>query len=206
MTKSIALPSSGSRWRRFIDKLAGGPPNLEKLDKLMGKRWFMRYNVTLYGVFLCLVLLDIPELVDRINGVPASTDLQTAQVRIIRTHLTEPHLFVEFPDGRQRGMEWPVPISADRKGYRSYAWTDEQRERLPGCLATVRGIPLRWTINDRFRVWELDCPVEDIEIGLDKTVRSYMTPLDFEIFLFIFYSGFHFFVFVIYRREKRGNL
>ena len=91
----------------------------------------------------CLVILA-PELVDYLNAIPDPATLHAVRVRIIRTHLTEPHLFVELTDGRQRGMEWPVPISGGHGGFRSYVWTNEDRERLPGCLAMVRGVPLRW--------------------------------------------------------------
>ena len=85
-------------------------------------------------------------------------------------------------------------------------WTDQERERLPGCLAIVRGTPLRWTINDRFRVWELDCPEREIQISLEKTIRGYVLPKYFEVFSLMILSGFHMFIFVIYLREKRGNL
>ena len=206
MTKAVVLPSSGSRWQRFIDKLAGGPPNLEKLDKLKGKHWFVRHHVSLGMLLGSFAMLLAPELVAHLNGIPDPTALQTLQVRIVRTHPTEPHLFVELPDGSQRGMEWPVRISGGRGGFRSYVWTDEQRERLPGCLATVRGVPLRWTITDRFRVWEMDCVSQGIHIGLNKTVQDHTVPWDFNVFLFVLYSGVHFFIFVIYLREKRGNL
>ena len=206
MTQVLALPLPISRWQRFIDKLAGGPPNLEKLHKLKGRWWFVRYNVSLVMLLTSLAVGVVPELVDRLNGIPDPTALQTLQVRIVRTHLTEPHLFVELPDGSQRGMEWPVRISGGRGGFRSYVWTEEEREHLPGCLAIVRGVPLRWTINDRFRVWELDCPARGIRIGLEKTSWDHMTPWDLEVFLFVLFSGVHLFIGVIYLREKRGNL
>ncbi|MGV3656074.1 MAG: hypothetical protein ACO1N5_17875, partial [Noviherbaspirillum sp.] len=58
MTKPIALPSSGSRRQRFINWLAGGPPNLEKLDKLKGKSWFVRHHVSL-GMLLTSLTVGI---------------------------------------------------------------------------------------------------------------------------------------------------
>ena len=205
MTKAIVLPSSGSRWQRFINWLAGGPPNREKLDKLKGKSWFVRHNISLVMLVGSVAILLAPEIVDRLNRVPDPATLQTVQARIIRTHLTEPHLFVELSDGSQRGMEWPVPISGGRGGFRSYLWTDDERERLPGCLATVRGVPLHWTINDRFRVWERECPERGIQIDLARTAQGYVLPGYFEIFLFVCLAGFYFFIFVIFLREKRGN-
>ena len=153
-----------------------------------------------------MVFLVAPELVNYLNGVPDPVELQAMQVRIIRTHLTEPHLFVELPDGRQRGMEWPVSITGGRGGFRSYVWRDAERERLPGCLATVRGVPLRWTVNDRFRVWQLECPEAGIQIGMDKTIRAHTKPWDLKALFFVLVSGFYFFIFVIFLREKRGNL
>lgn len=205
MSEAHAPPSPQSRWQRFIDKLAGGPPNIEKLEKLKGKRWFVRYNVTLFMVVFSFAIGVAPEIVNQLNGVPDPAALQTLQVRIIRTHVTEPHLFVELPDGRQRGMEWPVGISF-HGGFRSYVWTDDERQRLPECLATVQGVPLRWTVNDRFRVWELGCSAQSIRIELDKSIRARKIEEGFLDHFLVFISGWYLFVFVIYLREKRGTL
>ena len=205
MTKSIVLPSSGNRWRRFIDKLAGGPPNLEKLERNKGKFWFVRYNATLFMLLCILVVLVGPEIVSWRNRGPDLAKLQTLQVQILRTHSTEPHLFVELPDGKQRGMEWPVAINF-QGGLRSYVWTNDERERLPGCLATVRGAPLLWTFTDRFRVWELDCPEQKIRIGLEKTNRAQLLAAGFLDGFVVLITGWFVFGFVIFLREKRGNL
>ena len=205
MTKSIALPSLGSRWQRFINWLAGGPPNLEKLEKLKGKFWFVRHNVSLIMLLTSLAGGIAPMIVDYLNGIPDPTDLEMVRIRILSTHLVEPHLLVEMPDGSQRGMEWPVAISY-HGGFRSYVLADEERQRLPGCQAMVRGMPLRWTINERFRVWELDCPEQNIHIDLDKTIRAHTDPWDLKVFFFVIYLGLYLFIAVIFLRERRGTL
>lgn len=141
---------------RFIDKLAG-KPNPEKLEKLKNKPWFIRYSETLGYIMLCLAIFILPELVNQYNGIPAPQNLSTLHVRILYTQKKEPHFYVEFPDGTRRNMEWPVTIRI-RGGSLSYVWTDEQRESLPGCQATVQGTPIHFTFDDRFRVWALECP------------------------------------------------
>ena len=53
-----------SPWRRFIDKLAGGPPNQEKLDKLKGHSWLVRSNVSLFMVVFWFLIGIVPEIVN----------------------------------------------------------------------------------------------------------------------------------------------
>ena len=193
-----------SKWQRFIDVLSNGPPNHEKLK---GKRWFVRYNVTLVGLISCFAFLWAPEIVSRLNGVPDPASLQTLQVRILRTHLTEPHLFVEMPDGSQRGMEWPVPISGGPGQFRSNVWSDDQREQLPGCLATVGGTPLRWVINDRFRIWQLNCPAKSIQIGFEKAEHDFEKWVRVGVVPALVVNSFIcLLILVVFLREKRGNL
>ena len=86
-------------------------------------------------------------------------------------------------------------------------WNPEVRERLTGCLATVSGTPLGWTISDRFRIWEIDCPEEGIHIGMDKTISYIKKRIDARISLGILFTPFLFlFCLAIYSRERRGNL
>lgn len=138
--------------------------------------------------------------------MPEPSTLQTLQVRVLQTDLTEPHLLVELPDGRQRGMEWPIDVGL-RSKIRSQAWTDAERESLPGCLATVQGAPLRMTLTKRFRIWSLDCPEKDIRIDFKTTSKSFAEDLNVRLLivlcLLILTSLTHA---VIFLREKRGHL
>jgi hypothetical protein len=191
------------RWHRFIDRLAGAP-NLERLEKLKNKPWFIRYSETLALLLLSFAVFIAPELANQYNGIPTPTSLQTLQVKILRTHKKEPHLYVELPDGTRRGMEWPVLIRA-RGGFPSYVWTDEQRELLPGCNATVQGTPVSWTFNDRFRVWALNCPQRGITISLDRTSEQHLKDGGLSPVLVAGTCLCYLFILVIFLRERRGN-
>ncbi|HZG19302.1 MAG TPA: hypothetical protein VE092_04730 [Herbaspirillum sp.] len=194
-----------SRRQRLIDKLSG-PPNEAVLATRRGKPFWRRYPQTSWGMLLSLVLLIIPECVNQWNRVPDPATLQTLQVRILHTQLTEPHLFVELPNGERRQMEWPVDISAGGR-FRTYVWTDAQRKSLPGCMATVQGAPLKLTPTERFRVWTLDCPERDISVNFEATStrhsRDLMSSLMIGLCLLTPYYLFYAFIFI---REKRGQL
>lgn len=190
-------------WQCFIDKIAG-KPNPEKLEKLKSKPWFFRHGETLALLAISFAVLVGPEVSNQVNGIPDPENLQTLKVKILRTHQTEPHLYVEMPDGNQRGMEWPVRISY-RGGFRSYVWTDEQRKHLPLCEATVQGAPLRWIFSDRFRIWSLECTNQNIQIGFDKTVEAQSFEEETAPYITAIILAYHLFILVIFLREKRGN-
>lgn len=175
------------------------------INKIAPLPFWRRHPQFSWGMLLSLGLL-IPECINQWNRVPDPATLQTLQVRVLHTQLTEPHLFVELPDGERRQMEWPVNISAGG-GFRSYAWTDAQRKSLPGCLATVQGAPLELTLTRRFRVWALDCPEQDISISFRSTSKSHPKRLTARLLiglcLLVPYYLLYLFIFL---REKRGHL
>lgn len=191
---------------RFFDWLSGGAPNVAKLNSIKGRSFFWRHSVTCVMSITALAVLIGPEIVSQINGIPAEKELKTLQVHILRTHITEPHLFVELPDGTQRGMELPVPISAGG-GFTPVGWTKMDTELLAGCFATVQGVPLRWTLRDRFRVWALQCPEKRLRIDFADTkhgfevwmnIRNSSAPIFFSIAFGL--------IIVVFLRERRGNL
>ena len=174
-------------------------------NKIAVLPFWRRYPLFSWGMLLSMGLL-IPECVNQWNRVPDPATLQTLQVRILHTQLTEPHLFVELPDGERRQMEWPVIVSAGGR-FRSHDWTDAQRQSLPGCLAKVQGAPLKLTLTERFRIWALDCPERNISISFNTTSKSHSEGLTtrLEIGLFVVIPYYLFYLFIFFR-EKRGQL
>lgn len=155
------------------DGNTNGDQKQEKQKEKRSRPWFIRFSGTLTVLILGLLGLVAPFVVSLLNDIPDEADLQSISVRILKIYPTDPHLLVRLPDGHQRGMEWPVIISFGKKGMVSYILTDEENRRLPGCLATVRGVPLKWTISERFRIWELSCPDKNIQITFEKTKRDF---------------------------------
>nr|WP_198980736.1 hypothetical protein [Herbaspirillum sp. ASV7] len=194
------------RWQRLIDKISGPPPNEAVLATRKGKPFWRRHPQFSWGMLLSIVFIILPECVNQWNRVPDPATLQTLQVRLLYTQLTEPHLFVELPDGERRQMEWPITISL-RGRFRTYVWTDAQRQSLPGCLATVQGAPLKLTPTERFRVWALDCPEKNISISFDTTSKPFPQDLaDRLVIGLVFFIPYCLFYVVIFLREKRGHL
>lgn len=194
-----------ARLRLSKDKRGREPEPIE-LKKPKNQVWFIRFSGTLAVLLTGILVLIAPFAVSLFNGIPDTSDLQTISVRILKIYPTEPHLWVRLPDGRQQGMEWPVPITGGKGGMRAYVLTDEESRRLPGCQATVRGAPLIWTISERFRVWELSCPDKDVQIGTDKTGHEFdvgqRVDLISSLIVIPIWLFFNCFVFLL---EKRGR-
>ncbi|WP_343722471.1 hypothetical protein [Herbaspirillum seropedicae] len=202
----MSPPAPPGRWHRLIDKLSGPPPNEAVLATRKGKPFWRRYSTFSCGMLISLVLFIAPEFVNQWNRVPDPSTLQTLQVRILYTQQTEPHLFVELPNGQRREMEWPITVSAGGR-FRSHVWDDAQRESLPGCRATVQGAELKLTLTERFRIWALDCPEKNISISFNTTSKDFPRDLAIRLLtgLFFLIPYYLFYVF-IFLREKRGHL
>ncbi|WP_443115557.1 hypothetical protein [Herbaspirillum seropedicae] len=202
----MSMSRPPGRWHRLIDKLSGPPPNEAVLATRKGKPFWRRYSAFSLGMLLSLTLVIAPEFVNQWNRVPDPLTLQTLQVRILYTQQTEPHLFVELLNGQRRQMEWPINVSVGGR-FRSHEWTDAQRQSLPGCMATVQGTPLKLTLTERFRIWALECPEQNISINFQTTSKSHSKRLTASLVivlsLLIPYYLLYAFVFL---REKRGHL
>ncbi|MFM9912358.1 MAG: hypothetical protein ACKVN9_02355 [Methylophilaceae bacterium] len=134
--------------------------------------WYQQYGPTIIATLLALFLGIIPSIVSFVNGFPRGTDLETFHATVLETHRENPHLLVEFEDGSQEKMEFPVEKSLSGMGFygaRFSGWTDEERIHLRGCRVEITGVYLHWTFLNHFRVWELDCPSKNIRIDFATT-------------------------------------
>ena len=208
---STSLPSSAETvpltlWQRIVEKLSGGPPNQAKLDALKDKRWYDKYVYTMLAFTTCFTSITVPEAINYLDNHPFTTTPQTMKVRIVKTNKTIPHLQVELQDGSLRKMEWPFPISFQGR-LRTYIWSDEERDRLPGCMATVLGVPARKPNDNRFQMWELDCPDQAIRLKTDESLRGPYAWIDSKLLLSLFHVAMaYLLVLVVFLRERRGNL
>jgi hypothetical protein len=195
------------RWQRLIDKLSGPPANEAVLaSSRRGKPFWRRYPTFTSGMLISLVLFIVPEFVNQWNRVPNPSALQTMQVRILYTQVTEPHLFVALPNGERRQMEWPVAVGVGGR-FRSSSWSDAQRQSLPGCIATIQGAPLKLTLTARFRIWALECPEKNISINFRTTSKSFPQDLRARLVIWlVFLVPYYLFYGFIFLREKRGHL
>ena len=198
----MSQQSSPGYWKTKFAKLAGGPPNLEKIA---GKSWLALHRSSLSGMALFLAGFVGPEMVTWYNGFPALEELETHQVTIVAVQEKDPHFAVDMADGSRKIMEWPVPVSY-YGGFPSYAWSKEQRQLLPGCQAEIQGVPMRWTIRERYRIWSLDCPEKGIRITTERITKDYAGWINPSKFIWFIPFSYCLFLLVVFIRESRGNL
>jgi hypothetical protein len=192
------------RWQRFIDWLAGGPPDPVKLQAARLKPWYARYGLSIVWFSMAAYGMIYPFVVERLNATPELDRMQTVQLRIMQAREGDPHFDMRWSDGTVQSMEWPVEVTFSR-GNRVFYWNKAQRQALVGCLATAQVTAMRWTLTDRYRVWSLSCPAVGFEVNIDQTtnyLNKHARSLKSLLvgFLILFFSlGFVFFL-----REKRG--
>ncbi len=143
------------------------------------------------------------------NGVPERAQLQTVFGKVIKTQRVTPHLLIELPSGELQKMELPVNLSLKGGGraFYGYGWKNEdEANKFIGCNVEIRGIPMKWTFEDRFRVWELICRDKQIAVGgLEASAKMLESSRkgDLWIFLFVWLLGpVPIFVYVHYREWK----
>jgi hypothetical protein len=200
--------STYTPWQRFINRLAGGPADPQKMAASRQKypTWYRRYALTLLYGSLIFVGLFYPKIISNLNATPELEHLQTLQVRILKTREGDPHFDMQLPDGTVQTMEWPVRLSfSGRESV--YFWNKSQRQALIGCQATVQVAPIRWSFTNRYRVWGLSCPTANFAIGVEQTSKSLkdnsisVMTLLIECIILALPLGV-----VLFLREKRGVL
>jgi hypothetical protein len=200
--------STYTPWQRFINRLAGGPADPQKMAASRQKypTWYRRYALTLLYGSLIFVGLFYPKIISNLNATPELEHLQTLQVRILKTREGDPHFDMQLPDGTVQTMEWPVRLSfSGRESV--YFWNKSQRQALIGCQATVQVAPIRWSFTNRYRVWGLSCPTANFAIGVEQTTESLdKGQFSLEANILVFFVLFFPWFVVIFLREKRGVL
>jgi hypothetical protein len=160
-------------WKRFIDKRGGGtesaPPMKSEETK---KRWYKKYFRCIYFLVLIHLIVLYFVVMALVNGVPTPDEMKTYEVHILEVHERDPHLHVQMPDGSKKDMEYPVKITKGG-GYSFNGISAKEQARLTGCHAVVRGVPIRWTFINRFRVWELSCPKKNIYLSFERSVKAF---------------------------------
>lgn len=196
-----------NRWQRFVNWLAGGPPDPIKIEAAQKKypTWYRRHSITLMLMFIAYYAWINPFVVSRLNTTPDLEHMQAMQLRILETREGDPHFDMKLPDGTVQAMEWPVELTFSR-GNRVYYWSKAQRQALVGCNATAQVAPVRWTFTNRYRVWSLSCPAINFEVGIDEAVHYLKESTKSVTFLLVGLILFFPWPIVSFLREKRGVL
>lgn len=198
-----------NRWQRFIDWLAGGPPDPIKIQAAQRKPWYNRYSLSVIimgGGWA--VMLPYPYAVDLLNEQPDRHHIQTVQAKVLKTGDRNPHFLLELPSGERVSAYWPTRVH--QLGYPSfYGWTRDERTALVGCQATVLLSPVKyWMLFQQQRVWALRCAETGFEVTLPQAQDLLASSIRIRseslwIFSLIVFAPLGF---VFFLREKRGVL
>lgn len=204
----VASPVSYNRGQRFVNWLAGGPPDAQKIEAAQKKypAWYRRHAFSMFWLSMACYGMIYPFVIERLNAKPELDRMQTLHVRIVQTREGDPHFDMQLPDGTVQIMEWPVKASFSR-GNRVNYWNKTQRQALVGCNATAQVALMRWTFTDRYRVWSLSCPAANFEVSIDQTTQylnKHATSI--KSLLRDLLIGFFPLWVVFFLREKRGVL
>lgn len=137
----------------------------------MGKRpWWRLYAGTLSFAFFVALFFGYQQSFIRSNAPPRFEELRSETVEILSWQRSHPQLRVRRADGQIRWVEFPTLTMR-----RAYYWAisfDEQ-QRLVGATCVMAGRPLKFTDQDRFQVFLLDCGRFG-GLSFDKSSHAYM--------------------------------
>jgi hypothetical protein len=213
MSANMVTPNTATltRWQRFIDWLAGGPPDPEKIAEAQLKPWYKRYlGSVVIWLGGWLIFFPYPIAVDLLNLQPDARLTKTVQAKVLQTREKDPHLLLELPNGERVSAYWPKSVHL-LGSLRFHGWTREERLALVGCEATVVLSPIKyWVWFQQQRVWALHCPDTGFEATQEQT-QAELTKSVFDTGSWLFQIFLTLFVlaplgFVFFLRERRGVL
>ena len=107
------------------------------------------------------------------NPPPLFEELHMQQVQVLGWQRTHPQLHVRLSDGSSRMVEFPTLHKGGRGGGDLYHVLsfDEQRQ-LVGQTCQMWGRPLRFSIQDSYQVFALECD-KGGRLRFDKAVKDY---------------------------------
>ena len=182
-------------------------PLIPYVPQPKGTPWYaVNWGATIF--FFSLPLwYGVVFFVGVVNQVPERAELQTLFGKVIQTHRLTPHLLIQLPDGQLKSMEFPVYPSLMGGGGAYVGWREDvEAKQLIGCNVEVHGVPMKWTFDNRFRVFELVCLEKHIGSGgleySKKTLQSEQWVWIVIFFVTWFLALVPLFVFVLNRERK----
>lgn len=158
------------------------------------KTGWRRYAGTLGLGVLGTFLTGYFWLFHAFNQTPAKSDLTQINIEVLSVREAAPHLVVQLDDGSRKHMEFPIGlpfIGGRAKGGAYNAINERERTQLKGCRGVVGGVPLRYSFDQRFRVWSIDCGgvKKDFAFFADNWTRYGVAISFFGVkFMFIVFS------------------
>lgn len=134
------------------------------------KPWWRRYGVTLSIVVAGVLQASHSYWFVRSNPPPRFEELQTQRIEVLAWQRLHPQLHVRLANGQDRMVEFPTFSLGRRSAY--YEISHEQQRQLVGKTCQMWGRPLRFSIQNHYQVFALDCG-EDTGLEFKKSIKSY---------------------------------
>ncbi len=162
------------------------------------------YNVVV-GSLIWVVLAFYPWIVTWINRIPPGfSSLKTLHGEIISSHEKSPHFVMRSDNGEIFKFDYPGFLIIYPRAVGSMEKLGEQNRNVLGCKATIWFDAPRYTMWNRYRVWQIAC--DDGAAG--ATYHDFLQDLKKRLALR--WWGFIIFVFMpvggalIFARSRRG--
>jgi hypothetical protein len=197
-------------FKKVIDKLAGGPPNEKALKEREGWFFLSRYKFGLYLPLAFTALFLSGDLVGfYLNPAPRYEDLVLVQGKVISVRAESPEFVVHLADGQNMSMEWPgrfAYFTGKAKIHTNGPYTEAWNNMLNRCDVIVKGIPMRGTFTNRFRIWEVDY-CNGIKVDYERINESFIRSKSNSMAInLIIFPIVYILCFILFLRERRGHL
>ena len=176
-----------------------GDVHSKPLDKL--PKWCTTQLVV--TIFLWCLLCGHPWWVTWINRHPPTfSELQTVQGVVVRTSSKNPQITLKLSDGRSLDLEFPAFLGTYGRSSAGPASLGPNNERVHDCHAIVWFDKPRYTLWNRYRIWQIRCEDRNTFATFGEIVRT--ADID------LFYSGLFIFFLIplglarVILRTRRG--
>ena len=137
---------------------------LALIGQVLKLLWLKKITLALSSIYL--VAVTIMWIQTAMNPPPAPSALKTFKVlitspyQIVSAYQLKPHMRGALEDGSTIKLVFPSPFTLTGltgKGGYFEGVAPEVRKSYVGCQAQVSGVPLRYVVDDFFRVWSFQC-------------------------------------------------
>jgi len=155
------------------------------------------------AVALWFFIAGHPWLTTWINRHPPEfSSLETVRGTVVRTSRKSPHLDLRLDNGKILNMEFPGFLNTYGSSPGGTRGLGSNNEKILGCTATVWFDVPRYTLWERYRVWQITCDDGHAGATYSELVAESSMSLAFSgVAAFI---GLPFLLFIYFIRYRRG--
>ena len=164
-TSHAAPADPGGNWR---EPPPAPPPK---------KPWWKLYIATLSIALVGVIQTSHHGWFVHSNPPPRFEELQMQQVEVLGWQRYHPQLHVRLADGSSRMVEFPT-LRLGKGGDTYYVISIEKQRQLVGQTCQMWGRPLRFSFQDSYQVFALDCE-KGIGLNFDNALARYKSHFEY---------------------------